>query len=108
MGWLTASRNWLATRSSRLAGIDPEVLRYASLGLPVGPLVRLAGRRGRTGVPPRIPGGPHQWYFLLPHVPLVLCNGFLHYWLLSKRPVTWHWLVALSAMDIALNQRRPC
>lgn len=45
---------------------------------------------------------PHQSYYLLLHVPLVLFNGSLHYWLLSRRPVTWHWLVALSAMDIAL------
>ena len=45
---------------------------------------------------------PAQSYFLLVHGPLVLFNGLLHYWLLSKRPVTWHWLVALSTMDIAL------
>ena len=98
---LTASRSWLATRFSRLAGIDPEVLRYgarvsvwARWFVWLAILVELA-YRPETWY-------PHQWYFLLAHVPLVLCNGFLHYWLLSKRPVTWHWLVALSALDITL------
>ena len=98
---LTASRSWLATRFSRLAGIDPEVLRYgawvsawARWSFWLAVLVVLV-YRPETWY-------PHQWYFLLAHVPLVLCNGFLHYWLLSKRPVTWHWLVALSALDITL------
>ena len=98
---LTASRSWLATRFSRLAGIDPEVLRYGDPGSVWGRwfvwlvvVVEMAYR-------------PETWYphnssFLLVHVPLVLFNGFLHYWPLSKLPVTWHWLVALSAMDIAL------
>ena len=103
---LTASRSWLATRFSRLAGIDPEVLRYGAWVSVWGRwfvwlvvVVELAYRLETSY--------PHQWYFLLVHVLLVLFNGFLHYWLLSKRPVTWHWLVALSAMDIALITAGP-
>ena len=98
---LTASRSWLATRFSRLAGIDPEVLRHGAWVSVWGRwfvwlvvVVELAYRLETWY--------PHNSSFLLVHVPLVLFNGFLHYWLLSKRPVTWHWLVALSAMDIAL------
>ena len=101
MGWLTASRNWFATRCWQFAGIDPEVLRYAAwvslwarwfVWLAI--LVELAYRPETWW--------PHQWFFLLAHVPLVLCNGFFHWWLLLKRPVSWHWLIGLSAMDIAL------
>ena len=101
MGWLTASRKWFATQFWQFAGIDPEVLRYAAwVSLWARWLVWLAilvelAYRPETW-------WPDQWYFLLAHAPLVLCNGFLHYWLLSKRRVTWHWLIALSAMDIAL------
>ncbi len=29
-------------------------------------------------------------------------NGYIQYRLLSKRPVTWHWLVALYALDVFL------
>ncbi len=101
MGLLTAIRDWLSTRRWQFAGIDPEVLRYAAwVSLWARWLVWLAilahlAYRPETWF-------PHKWYFLLAHVPLVMCNGFFHYWLLSKRPLTWHWLVALSALDIAL------
>ena len=40
--------------------------------------------------------------FMLMHVPLVALNGYVHYRLLSGRRVTWHHLLVLSAMDIAL------
>ena len=33
---------------------------------------------------------------------LVALNGLVHYRLLTNRPVTWHWMLALSAMDIAM------
>ena len=101
MGRLTASRNWLATRYWQFAGIDPEVLRYggwvslwARWFVWLAILVELM-YRPETWF-------PHQWYFLLAHAPLVMCNGFFHYWLLSKRPVTWLWLISLSAMDVSL------
>ena len=50
---------------------------------------------------------PALWYpsdpsFLLLHAPLVACNGFLHYRLLTSRTVTWGWLFVLSAADVAL------
>ena len=40
--------------------------------------------------------------YLLLLVLLVLLNGSVHYRLVSNRVVTWGWVVALSAMDIAL------
>ena len=101
MNRLTATRDRLSTSLRQFSGIDLEVLRYAAwvslwgrwfLWLAI--LAHLA-YRPETWF-------PHKWYFLLGHIPLVICNGLFHYWLLSKRPVTWHWLVGLSALDIAL------
>ena len=40
--------------------------------------------------------------FLFLQVPLVTLNGLVHYRLLTNRPVTWRWLLVLSAMDLAL------
>ena len=49
---------------------------------------------------------PGFWYpadveLLLPHLLLVTSNGLVHYRLLTSRPVTWRWLLFMSAMDIA-------
>ena len=35
-------------------------------------------------------------------VPLATLNGLVHFRLLTNRPVTWRWMLLLSAMDIAL------
>ena len=35
-------------------------------------------------------------------VPLVALNGLVHFRLLTNRPVTWRWMLLLSALDIAL------
>ena len=48
-----------------------------------------------------------DWYHtdiehLVLHVPLLTLNGLVHYRLLTKKPVTWRWMLLLSAMDIAL------
>ena len=50
---------------------------------------------------------PGFWYpadveLVLPQQQLVTLNGLLHYRLLTSRPVTWRWLLFMSAMDIAL------
>ena len=50
---------------------------------------------------------PGFWYYghfeyVLLHVPLVTVNGLVHYRLLTHRPVTWRWLLLLSAMDMAM------
>ena len=50
---------------------------------------------------------PADWYpanieYVFLHVPLVTLNGLVHFRLLTNRPVTWRWLLVLSAMDIAL------
>ena len=50
---------------------------------------------------------PDRWYpedigYVFLHVPLVILNGLVHYRLLTNRPVTWRWMLVLSAMDIAL------
>ena len=50
---------------------------------------------------------PDAWYpadieYVYLHVPLVTLNGLVHYRLLTNRPVTWRWMLVLSAMDLAL------
>ena len=45
---------------------------------------------------------PDDWGFVLLMVPLVALNGLVHFRLLTNRPVTWRWMLLLSAMDIAL------
>ena len=50
---------------------------------------------------------PGLWYpddigYALLNVMLAALNGVFHYRLLTNRPVTWRWMVGLSAMDIAL------
>ena len=50
---------------------------------------------------------PHLWYpddieYLFLNLVLAAANGAFHYRLLRKRPVTWQWMLGLSAMDIAL------
>ena len=46
---------------------------------------------------------PGDWGYVLLMVPLTTLNGLVHFRLLTNRPVTWRWLLALSAMDIALT-----
>lgn len=41
-------------------------------------------------------------HLLIVLVPLVF-NGLAHYRLLTDRPVTWRWMLGLSAMDVALT-----
>ncbi len=50
---------------------------------------------------------PDTWYpeqieFVYLSVSLAAINGLVHYLLLRKRPVTWRWMIALSAADLAL------
>ena len=50
---------------------------------------------------------PELWYpedigFVFLNVSLAAINGVVHYRLLTNRPVTWRWMLALSALDIAL------
>ena len=50
---------------------------------------------------------PSLWYpedmeFLFLNATLAVVNGILHYRILRKRPVTWRWMLAISAADIVL------
>ena len=50
---------------------------------------------------------PGFWYhghfdYWLILAPLVALNGLVHYLLIARRPVSWRWMLLLSAMDIAL------
>ncbi len=50
---------------------------------------------------------PGFWYYghfehILMLVPLATLNGLVHYRLLRNKPVTWRWLLLLSAVDMVL------
>ena len=80
---------------------DPDVVRHAVRVSVWGRwFIWLVG----AGMLARRPG---LWYpedigFVFLSVSLASINGFMHYRLLTNRPVTWRWMLALSAMDIAL------
>ena len=115
-GWQSASRcvtwDWgldllkadmgaLTKRFSPAIWADPDVLPYAA-GVSVWGrwfvwvvlAIEIAYRPGFWY--------PGDWGFVLLMVPLAALNGLVHYRLLANRPVTWRWMLALSAMDIAL------
>ena len=80
---------------------DPDVVRYAAAVSVWGrwliwlvTVVQFAYR-------------PGFWYYghfeyLFMHVPMVTLNGLVHYRLVTNRPVTWRWLLLISAMDMTL------
>ena len=97
MADMYALRNWL----ERLVSADPNVVRYAARVIVWGRwfivLVNVFLMAYR----------PSFWYpddieHLFLHVPLVVSNGLIHYRLLTNRSVTWRWMLALCALDIAL------
>ena len=91
----------IGNRLERLFRADPDVVRHAVR-------VSVWGRWfiwlvGAVMLVRR----PDLWYpedigFVFLNVSLAAINGVVHYRLLTNRPVTWRWMLALSAMDIAL------
>ena len=82
-------------------GLDPYGVRYAAT---ISVWVRWSMAIGSAIVMWYRPIFTYSTYvqYLLLLVLLVLLNGSVHYRLVSNRVVTWGWVVALSAMDIAL------
>ena len=101
MGLLTASRVWLTAELSQLAGTDPEGLRNLTtntvrahwLVLAVC-LVELLYRPYYGYVSVRFA------FFAVATVTLIGINGYVHYRLRANRPLTWHWLMGLYALDL--------
>ena len=85
----------------RLVQSDPDVVRHAVRVSVWGRwFIWLVG----AGMLAR---RPDLWYpeeigFVFLSVSLAVVNGVVHHRLLTNRPVTWRWMLALSAMDIAL------
>ena len=44
---------------------------------------------------------PQDLEYLVNHIVVPMANGLVHYRLLTKRSVTWRWLLFLSAVDVA-------
>ena len=84
---------WLELQLRVQGRLSPEYKSSGTCLFPVG--TRIACR-------------PGFWYpedveYLAIPVLLLMVNGLVHYRLLTSRPVTWWWLLFLSAMDVALT-----
>ena len=98
---LKADLGAIPNRFSSAIWADPDVIRYAAWVSVWGRwliwLVSVFNLAHR----------PDAWYpadieYAFLHVPLVTLNGLVHFRLQTHRPVTWRWLLLLSAMDLAL------
>ena len=98
---LNADLGAIANRFSSDIRADPDVIAYAAWVSVWGRwliwLVSVFNLAHR----------PDAWYpadveYAFLHVPLVTLNGLVHFRLQTNRPVTWRWMLVLSAMDIAL------
>ncbi len=91
----------MLARASRAFQADPDVTDFAAKVSVWGRwsawMVAVAELAHRPGL-----WFPDDWEYLLLHAPLVAFNGLVHYRLRTGRAVTRRWLVALSAMDVAL------
>ncbi len=92
----------IANRFSPAIWADPDVVPYAARVSVWGrwfvwfvSAIEIAYRPGFLY--------PDGWGFVLLMVPLTTLNGLVHFRLLTNRPVTWRWILLLSAMDIALT-----
>ena len=91
----------MAKRLSPTAWVDPDVVPYSAKVTVWGRWLILVAAsillvyRPSTWYPDDI-----EHVFL--HVSAIVFNGVVHYRLLTNRSVTWRWMLALSAMDLAL------
>ncbi len=101
----------LATRATdtlrrtdwRLDQIDPDGLRYVATMSARGHWFIVAVLLFELAYRPYLGFGVGRYttYVLLLGL-LIGFNGYLHYRLLSNRPITWHWLLGLYALDVVL------
>ena len=91
----------IGTRLQRLFRADPDVVRHAVRVSVWGRwyiwLVGAAMLAHRPGL-----WYPENLGFGVLNVLLAAVNGVVHLRLLTNRTVTWHWMLALSAIDVAL------
>ena len=91
----------IANRFSPAICADPDVVPYAARVSVWGRW--FVGLVGAFEIAYR-PGFwyPDDWGYVFLLVPLVTLNGLVHFRLLTNRPVTWRWMLLLSAMDVGL------
>ena len=80
---------------------DPDVVRHAVMVTVWGRWLILLSSIFQMAYRPGF------WYpddieHVILQVPLVVFNGLVHHRLLTNRPVTWRWLLVLSALDLTL------
>ena len=91
----------IGNRLERLFRADPDVVRHGARVSVWGSwyiwLVGAAMLAHRPGL-----WFPDYLGFGVLNVLLAVVNGVVHHRLLTNRPVTWRWMLALSAIDVAL------
>ena len=98
---LMTDEHTIGNRLERLFRADPDVVRHAAK-------VSVWGRWfvwvSAVGLLVYRPGlwHPHDIGYVFLNAALAISNGAVHYRLLTNRPVTWRWLLFLSAVDLAL------
>ena len=99
----TKAADAFRTNDWTLSQIDPDGLKYVATTSVRGHwfiiallLFELVYR------PDRDFGGARYATYVLLLLVLIGFNGYIHYRLLSNRPTTWHWPVALYALDVFL------
>ena len=69
----------------------------------------MSGHAGSSGLLPRSPGSTHPTSPMPGYAPnfalatlLLVTNAYLHYRLATERSVSWRWMLALNALDVAM------
>ena len=85
----------------RLVQADPDVVRHAAT---VSVWARWFVWITSVGLLAYRPSlwFPHDIGYVFLNAALAISTGIVHYRLLTNRPVTWRWMLFLSAMDVAL------
>ena len=83
--------------------IDPDALRYAAtISVRLHWFVIAILLFERVYRPDLDFGVARYATYALLLLVLIVFNGYIHYRLLSNRPITWHWVFALYALDVFL------
>ena len=103
MGWLSASRIRLATELSQLASNEPEGLRSITTNTVRSHWFMIAVCVVEALYRPYYGYGSDRFaFYAFALLTLSGLNGYIHYRLRRNRLLTWHWLLALYALDLVL------
>ena len=101
MGWLTASRNWIARRYWQFAGLDPDIPLYEAWITVRIHWVVYAVCFFILFYRPYY-GATRFAVYGLAMLVLIGFNGYLHHRLRTNRATTWQWYMALLVLDVIM------